>query len=259
MDLESAITIGLMHNAALTFADWNCLIAVMRQQSQREVPIIEAKGIIKRFAAGDGTLTVLREVDFSIAPGARIGIRGESGCGKSTLLNVLSRLEEHDEGQLFWQGEAIDSIPRGRLARRRGELIGFVFQAYYLVPELNALENVILPTRILGRCGRAAKERGRELLERVGLSERIDHAVTKLSGGERQRVAVARALIHRPKVVFADEPTGNLDERSGVAVMELIERLSSEEGSALVLVTHNADFAARMNSTLTLTMGKFDS
>ncbi len=231
----------------------------MTQHAKIDTPIIEAKGLVKRFTAGESTLTVLREVDFAVGVGARIGIRGESGCGKSTLLNVLSRLEEHDEGQLFWQGEAIDAIPRGRLARRRGQLIGFVFQAYYLVPELDALENVLLPTRILGTHNRDARERGRDLLERVGLSERIHHAVTKLSGGERQRVAVARALIHRPRVVFADEPTGNLDERSGSAVMDLIERLSSEEGTALVLVTHNADFAARMDCTLTLTMGQFDS
>jgi lipoprotein-releasing system ATP-binding protein len=228
------------------------------QNKQTDLPIIQAKGLVKRFVTGESTLTVLREVDFSVMAGSRVGIRGESGCGKSTLLNVLSRLEEHDEGELFWQGEAIDSISRTRLARRRGELIGFVFQAYYLVPELNALENVLLPTRILGTYDRAARDRGKDLLQRVGLSARVLHAVTKLSGGERQRVAVARALIHRPPVVFADEPTGNLDERSGSAVMDLIERLSREEESALVLVTHNADFAARMDFTLTLTMGKFD-
>ncbi len=219
-------------------------------------PLIRAEGLHKTFLSGEEEITVLSAVDFILCEGERVSICGESGCGKSTLLNVLSGLEDFQKGSLFWDGEAVNVRHRNAaLAQRRGRLIGFVFQAFYLVPELNAIENVLLPARIAGNLNKASYERAEELMRRVGLEQRLRHSSTKLSGGERQRVAVARALINQPPVLFADEPTGNLDERSGDAVMDLIEQLSKEEGTSLVLVTHSADYAARMERTLHLTRG----
>lgn len=218
--------------------------------------ILEARSLGKQFPGADNSISVLDGVDFSLRTGESVSIRGESGSGKSTLLNVLSGLERADTGQLFWQGVEVTKYSLSKLAGSRTKFMGFVFQAYYLAPELNALENVLLGARIAGRVDRSVRERAEALLERVGLKERIRHSSTKLSGGERQRVAVARALINDPPLVLADEPTGNLDEATGIAVMELLMEITNESKKSLVLVTHNPEFAARTERQLNLHSGK---
>ena len=218
--------------------------------------LLEAKALGKQFPGSDSVISVLDGVDFALHPGESVSIRGESGSGKSTLLNVLSGLERADSGQLFWEGKDVTKYSLSKLAVARTRFIGFVFQAYYLAPELNALENVLLGARIAGRVDASVRERAEALLIRVGLKERIRHSSTKLSGGERQRVAVARAMINDPLLVLADEPTGNLDESTGHAVMDLLMEIAEESQKSLILVTHNLDFAARTQRQLTLHLGK---
>ena len=218
--------------------------------------LLEAKALGKQFPCTDSVITVLDGVNFALRPGESVSIRGESGCGKSTLLNILSGLERADTGQLFWEGEDVSKYSLSKLAAVRARFIGFVFQAYYLAPELNALENVLLGARIAGQLDTSMRERAELLLIRVGLKERIRHSSTQLSGGERQRVAVARAMINDPSLVLADEPTGNLDESTGYAVMDLLMEIAEESKKSLLLVTHNPDFAARTQRQLTLYLGK---
>lgn len=218
--------------------------------------LLEAKALGKQFPGADKSISVLDGVDFTLRLGESVSIRGESGSGKSTLLNVLSGLERADAGQLFWQGQEVTRYSLSKLAGARTRFMGFVFQAYYLAPELNAIENVLLGARIAGRVDKAVRERAESLLIRVGLQERIRHSSTKLSGGERQRVAVARALINDPPLVLADEPTGNLDESTGLAVMDLLLDIANESEKSLILVTHNPAFAARTQRQLTLHLGR---
>ena len=219
--------------------------------------ILEAKQLGKSFPSPDGAITVLDGVDFKLRRGESVSIRGESGSGKSTLLNVLSGLETTDVGELLWNGQQVSGRSLSWLAARRTNYIGFVFQSYYLAPELNALENVLLGARIAGRINSTVIDRAEALLKRVGMDHRLRHGSTKLSGGERQRVAVARALINDPPLVLADEPTGNLDEATGVAVMDLLLEIAGEEAKSLVLVTHNPEFAKRTQHQLTLHLGQF--
>jgi predicted ABC-type transport system involved in lysophospholipase L1 biosynthesis ATPase subunit len=214
-------------------------------------PILQATGLHKSYLSGERQLEVLRGVDLAVAAGESVSIRGESGSGKSTLLNLLSGLDAPDAGELRWEGDAVMT------AERRGRLIGLVFQAFYLVPELDAEDNVLLAARLLGKVDAPQRARARELLRRVGLGERARHVPAKLSGGERQRVAIARALINRPKLILADEPTGNLDEGSGDSMIELLLTLCREEGCALVLVTHNTAHADRCGRRLFLREGGF--
>lgn len=221
--------------------------------------LLEAQGLTKHFPGMEGEIPVLGGVDFCLAAGESVSISGASGCGKSTLLNVLSGLEIADAGSLVWQGQTVSGASLSRLAALRTGYLGFVFQAYYLAPELNALENVLLGARIAGRVTSDVKARAEHLLERVGLGHRIRHHSTKLSGGERQRVAVARALINDPPIIMADEPTGNLDESTGLAVMDLLMELVDEFGKSLVLVTHNPAFAARTSRRLKLHLGQLES
>ena len=218
--------------------------------------LLKAKALGKQFPGADSVISVLDGVDFALRPGESVSIRGESGSGKSTLLNVLSGLERADAGQLFWEGKDVSKYSLSKLAAARTQFMGFVFQAYYLAPELNAMENVLLGARIAGRVDASVCERAEALLIRVGLKERIRHSSTKLSGGERQRVAVARAMINDPLLVLADEPTGNLDESTGHAVMDLLMEIAEESQKSLILVTHNPDFAARTQRQLTLHLGK---
>jgi len=213
--------------------------------------ILSARGLTKTFLSGDRRIDVLRGVNLEVTAGESISIRGESGSGKSTLLHLLAGLDAPDAGTLTWEG-ATDTG-----AKRRAEFLGIVFQSFYLIPELDALQNVLMAGRIVGRIGPAEKVRARELLARVGLAERMDHLPTQLSGGERQRVAVARALMNSPRLILADEPTGNLDEHTGSAVIELLLGLCRETGTTLVLVTHNADHAAKCGRQLVLREGRF--
>ncbi len=207
--------------------------------------VLRAAGLTKTYPSGDKTLGVLSGVELSVAAGETLSIRGESGSGKSTLLNLLAGLDRPDAGELFWGAEAAHRLTLGELTARRGRFLGMVFQAYYLIPEIDALANVVMAARLVGRVTDAERERAAVLLKRVGLTERGHHLPAQLSGGERQRVAVARALMNRPQVILADEPTGNLDERTGDEVISLLLEVCAEERTALVLVTHNPAHAAR--------------
>jgi predicted ABC-type transport system involved in lysophospholipase L1 biosynthesis ATPase subunit len=202
-------------------------------------PALRAHGVRKSYRSGDRTIEVLRGADLGVAAGESVSIRGESGSGKSTLLHLLAGLDAPDAGTLAWGGSA-DLGPV-----RRASYLGMVFQAFYLIPEIDAQANVLMARRIQGRIDAGARARARELLARVGLAERGHHLPNELSGGERQRVAVARALMNSPRLLLADEPTGNLDEGSGDAVIDLLLGLCRETGTALVLVTHNAAYARK--------------
>src|SRR4051812_31301752 len=217
--------------------------------------VLRAAGLRKNFLSGDRTLEVLQGVDFSVASGESVSIRGESGSGKSTLLNILAGLDRADAGELFWSDEAAHQLSLGELTQRRGRFLGMVFQSYYLIPEIDALANVVMAARMIGRIGTADRTRATALLQRVGLGERGHHLPNHLSGGERQRVAVARALMNRPKLILADEPTGNLDERTGDEVINLLLEVCAEEKAALVLVTHNPAHATRCARHLMLQAG----
>lgn len=197
------------------------------------------------YPSGDRRITVLEGVDCPVRLGTSMSIRGESGCGKTTLLSLLAGLEKPDKGTVLWEGEDVSGLGSSEIARRRARFVGMVFQAFYLIPEMNALENVLMAARIVGRIQGAEKRRARELLERVGLRDRAHHLPSHLSGGERQRVAVARALMNRPRVVLADEPTGNLDEFTSEGVISVLLDVCAEQNASLVLVTHNGTHAAR--------------
>ena len=213
--------------------------------------IITARGLRKTFLSGAERLEVLTGVDLEVAAGESVSIRGESGSGKSTLLNLLAGLDAPDTGTLAWAGS-----PETGTARR-ATFLGMVFQSFYLIPELDARENVLMARRVRGRLDAAAQTRADELLSRVGLTPRAKHLPSQLSGGERQRVAVARALMNSPKLLLADEPTGNLDELTGNAIVELLLGLCGETQTALVLVTHNAAHAAKCQRSLFLRGGNF--
>ena len=202
-------------------------------------PLLEASGLTKTYLSGERRLDVLRGVSLSVCDGESVSIRGESGSGKSTLLHLLAGLDAPDTGSVTWAG----STDTG--AVRRARFLGMVFQSFYLIPELDALGNVLMAARVAGKVGAAEKAHARELLARVGLAERAHHLPSQLSGGERQRVAVARALMNSPRLILADEPTGNLDEKTGDAIIDLLLGLCTERRIALVLVTHNAAHAAR--------------
>ncbi len=219
--------------------------------------VLRAESLRKTYPSGDRTLGVLDGVSLAVSAGESFSIRGESGSGKSTLLNLLAGLDRPDAGELFWGNEAAHKLSLGELTARRGRFLGMVFQAYYLIPEIDALANVLMAARLVGSPGGAERERAAALLKRVGLAERSHHLPAQLSGGERQRVAVARALMNRPALLLADEPTGNLDERSGDEVIDLLLQVCTEEKAALVLVTHNAAHAAKAARHLVLHGGKF--
>lgn len=217
--------------------------------------VLSAKNLKKSFPTPAGTIDVLTDINLSVSRGESVSVRGESGAGKTTLLQILGGLDTPDSGELFWNGERISKRGNAFLAKARTKLIGYVFQFFHLVPELTALENVLLAARIAGTPMHRAREQAKELLARVGLAERMAHLPTKLSGGECQRVAIARALINCPPLILADEPTGNLDERTGESIMQLLLDICREQNTALFLVTHNLDFAERTNRRLVLRHG----
>ncbi|MFZ9746865.1 MAG: ABC transporter ATP-binding protein [Opitutaceae bacterium] len=210
--------------------------------------ILEAGGVAKAFGSGAARIPVLRAIDLTLGAGESLAIRGESGSGKSTLLHLLAGLDVPDVGWIRWGAAAPDP-------GRRSRYLGLVFQSFHLVPELDALGNVLLAARMLGAPDAATRQRAEALLGQVGLAGRARHLPAQLSGGERQRVAVARALMNRPRLLLADEPTGNLDEHTGEAVIDLLVGLCAATGTGLVLVTHNAAHAARCGSTRTLHEG----
>ena len=216
-------------------------------------PIIRAEALTKIVKSGDDPLTILDGVTFSVEPGASIAIVGASGSGKTTLLGLLAGLDRPTSGEIHIDGEALSVLDEDALAAMRQRLLGFVFQSFQLLPALTALENVMLPRELAGASD--AEESARTWLDRVGLARRITHYPRQLSGGEQQRVAIARAFAGEPKLLMADEPTGNLDGATGVEVADLMFRLNREHDTTLVLVTHDLALAARCGRRLSLAAG----
>lgn len=212
-----------------------------------------ARNLTKEFDSGAHHLTVLRDVTFEIAQGEFIAVVGPSGSGKTTLLGLLAGLDTPTRGQVILDGTDITNLSEDARARLRGEKVGFVFQTFQLIPTLTALENVQVPLELRGE--RNAESRAKELLGRVGLADRVAHLPTQLSGGEQQRVALARAFANRPRILFADEPTGNLDGTTGERIVALLEELNSEAGSTIVLVTHDVALAERARRLIRLRDG----
>ena len=216
-------------------------------------PVLEVKGLTKAYRSGDGALTVLKDVSFSLAQGATCAILGPSGSGKTTLLSLCAGLDQPSAGEVRLDGVVVSELDEDGRARLRNERVGFVFQSFNLIPTLTAIENVMVPLELRG--GNNAREEAAALLHRVGLGERLTHYPAQLSGGEQQRVAVARAFINRPKILFADEPTGNLDADTGHVVIENLFGLNKEGGTALVLVTHDPELAERAQRVIRLKGG----
>lgn len=227
--------------------------------NQRENVVLKASELSKSFSIlGTSDLKVLDEVNLTLKESSSLSIRGDSGCGKTTLLNLLARLEPADGGTIFWGDREIAAASQTHAmeASWRAKHIGVVYQSYYLIPELTVMENVLMSVRLSGLPITEYEGRAKELLEQMGVVNKSMQIPAKLSGGERQRVAIVRALVNRPQVILADEPTGNLDERTGAEVMDLLLSSCTKEKTSLILVTHNPTFARATNETSTLTDGK---
>ena len=218
--------------------------------------MLEVSGVKRSYCMGNNTLNVLRGIDFSLKTGEWCCIVGASGSGKTTLLNLIGTLERPDEGIIRIAGEDVSAIGRRAAAKFRAKRIGFVFQNYQLLPELSILENVSLAARLGGLSAKAAKKRAEELLVSVGLAERLKHRPNELSGGEQQRAAIARALVNKPDLLLADEPTGNLDSKTGEEVISLFENLRKDNPNLTILmITHNRELACRADKTVELVDG----
>ena len=217
--------------------------------------VIDVKNLSKSYLLRDERLEILKNITFSVQKGEWISFTGPSGSGKTTLLSLLAGLEKPDSGELRLLGEDLTKLSEDRRARFRAEKMGFIFQSFRLMPHLTALENVQVPLEILGVSSEA---RAREALSKVGLQNRLDHQPSQLSGGEQQRVAVARAFVSRPELLFADEPTGNLDVKNAAGVFDLIEELRRENGTTLLLVTHDNELANRAQRMVRLRSGNME-
>lgn len=213
--------------------------------SSSSEPILAAEEVSRTFQLGRQEVEVLRGVSIEIGTGAFLALRGASGAGKSTLLHLLGGLDVPTRGRIYCLGRDLSTLSPRELARFRNRRVGFVFQAYHLFPELDALENVCLPARLARTPAAESQRKGRELLDRVGLSHRMDHRPNELSGGEQQRVAIARALINDPDLLLADEPTGNLDSHTGEDIIELLTTLHDERRTTLLIATHDDKVASR--------------
>lgn len=218
--------------------------------------LLSVRNLHKSFVEGGEEIKVLRGLDLELKAGERVAVIGESGVGKSTLLHVLGTLDRPTAGQILYQGKEIPLDDEVALAHFRNREIGFVFQFHYLLPDFTALENVMFPALIQGINTQIARNAAEELLEKVGLKDRMHHRPGKLSGGEQQRVAVARAVILEPKLILADEPTGSLDLRIGEEVQDLLFQLNREKGIALIVATHNRDFAEKIGRRMELQAGR---
>src|SRR5260221_9453510 len=221
--------------------------------------LLSARAVHKTYLLGKRSLEVLRGIDLDLNQGDFLALRGASGAGKSTLLYMLGGLDTPNQGEIRLAGRNLATLSRRELARLRTEEVGFIFQAYYLLPELDALENVCLPARMARKPAAETEARGRELLTRVGLKDRVEHKPYELSGGEQQRVAIARALINEPDLILADEPTGNLDSHTGEEIIELLCSLRSEKQTTLIIATHDAKLAGRAPKVIELVDGQISS
>ena len=219
-------------------------------------PVLRARGLRKDYGAGEALVRAVDDVTLDVAAGETVAVMGPSGCGKSTLLHLLGGLDRCTDGSVWLAGHDISGLGERALARLRRDTVGFVFQAFHLMDELTAIENIELPALLAGQTPRAARRRATELLERVGLADRARFLPAALSGGQRQRVAVARALVSDPLLVLADEPTGNLDSEATVEVLRLFDRLHAA-GQTLVIVTHDARIAATADRLITMRDGAF--
>jgi lipoprotein-releasing system ATP-binding protein len=207
-------------------------------------PLLSARGLAKTYVMGKRTLEVLRGVDLTVMRGDVLALRGASGAGKSTLLHLIGGLDSPNSGEIHFKGQNLAAFSEAQLTQFRNQRVGFIFQAYHLLPELTALENVCLPARVARVPMSRAGARGRELLDRVGLQDRMEHRPSELSGGEQQRVAIARALINEPELLLADEPTGNLDSHTGGEIIDLLRSLRLESQTTLVIATHDEKVAS---------------
>jgi lipoprotein-releasing system ATP-binding protein len=221
-----------------------------------DAPLYELKGVGKDFVGPGETVSVLRHVDFRIDAGESVAVLGASGSGKSTLLHIMGTLDEAGKGEVLFQGTDLMRLSDSRKKKLRNKEMGFVFQFHHLLPEFNTLENVAMPGLISGMKRKEALGLARETLELAQMGHRMEHSVTTLSGGERQRAAIARAVVLRPKVLLADEPTGNLDEKTGEGVAAFLARLNEELGMTLIVVTHNAELADMMQRRLEIRAGE---
>jgi lipoprotein-releasing system ATP-binding protein len=219
-------------------------------------PVLEARNVTRRFIEGGVTLTVLQQLELTVARAERLAIIGSSGSGKTTLLQILGGLDRPDEGEVRIDGQDIHQLRERERGVLRNRTIGFVYQFHHLLPEFSAVENVAMPLLVRRMDARAARAKAAALLDRVGLSARLTHRPHQLSGGERQRAAVARALVTSPRLVLADEPTGNLDGANAEQVFALLLELNREFQTSLVVVTHDSRLAARMDRVLELNSGK---
>lgn len=218
--------------------------------------LIEIKDLTKTFIMAETTLTVLKDITFSVNPGELMSITGPSGSGKSTLMHLIGCLDTPTSGTYLLEGNNVSTMSPDQLAHIRNKLIGFVFQRFYLLPDLNALDNVALPQLYAGSTERTARERACHVLDLVGLSDRIYHYPNQLSGGQQQRVAIARALANHPSLVLADEPTGNLDSKTGEDIMNIFIQLNRTKQVTIILVTHDLDLAQKTDRIIKLLDGK---
>jgi len=224
--------------------------------NQSDEPVVRARNLRKDYGSGEGLVRAVDGIDLDVFRGETVAVMGPSGCGKSTLLHLLGGLDRPTAGELWLTGQRIDEMSERALAQLRRSDIGFVFQAFQLMDELTVLENVELPALLAGRSPRAARRRATELLEQVGLTQRMTHLPTALSGGQRQRVAIARALANEPVIVFADEPTGNLDSVATTELLRLFDALHTS-GLTLVIVTHDERVAATADRLISMRDGAF--
>ncbi len=221
-------------------------------------PLLRLDKVSKIYERGDSKLEVLQQIDFDVYAGQAVCILGASGAGKSTLLHILGTLDRPTEGRVLFNGKDMAKEPDEHLARFRNQEIGFVFQFHHLLSEFSALENVMLPARFAGQSESKAREHALELLQLLGLEDRSDHFPSELSGGEQQRIAVARALVQRPKILLADEPTGNLDTQNSEQIQELFFQFRLKFGLTLVVVTHDVNFASRFPRRMVLKDGHWN-
>lgn len=227
----------------------------MSNPKNSNVPVLKCVGVEREYSTNSAPLKVLKGIDLVVKPGEMLALVGPSGSGKSTFLQILGLLDKPTDGKVYILGNGAHDATDKVLTSLRNRYIGFVYQFHHLLPELNALENVMMPMLIAGKRKREARDRAEELLGRMGLEERLTHRPAQLSGGEQQRVAIARALANKPKLLLADEPTGNLDTHTADSVCDYLLEVAREEGVAAIIATHNPQLAARLTRTIRMDEG----